>query len=475
MSKQDPQRTGFGGLMQTIPPESLSAFHEKVLELVSTVGIQVDHEQMLRRLADFQGVRISGHTVTFNPDLVDRHVFRIAFDLPAYYGGSDFLLITGNMNPTIKDLQTGIARQATTRDLVEATKLEDSLGITGTAAVSVSDVPKHMVEVTLHKILWENSRFKGNDIFEHNSRSTIPGCRYIHEMAQVMNKRFTVGLWFESPRRFNHRELEVVYHYLDTDVPLWVGSFPMYGVTAPVYIESGMAQSAAELFAGYLMLRLLHGDAPVYIQVIDSIMGHPVNWRFANVVYSTIEDILKTVYQISLNNFYNIPLVGVSVLSNGKEEDCQQGFEKGVHTLIAALLGARAFRTAGLLAQDMLYSPVQLVLDHEMLRFIQTLLAKRAFDPSRILVGEIAGVAPGGTFLEGALTLENFRREYSEFPLFDSAPGGQGAESLTRRALDVVRDRIARHEYHIPGDRQRELDRIYSQALHDRQLIDAYA
>lgn len=471
--------TSGDSILLKIPQQSLVSFHEKVVDLISTVGIQVDHDAMRRRLADFRGVRVSGHTVTFGPELVNDHVFSIPFDMPEYFGKDDFLLISGNMNPTIKDPETGEVRPATTRDLIAVTKLEDSLGVTGTAAVTVNDVPKHMVEIALHKILWENSRFKGNDIFEHNSRSTIPSCRYIREMSQALGKRFTVGLWFESPRRFNPSELEVVYHYLDTEVPLWVGSFPMYGLTAPIFIESGMAQSAAELFSGYLMLKLLHGNAPVYLQVIDSIMGHPVNWRFANVAYSTVEDIIKTIYQINLNIFYNIPVVGMSVLSNGKQEDCQQGFEKGVHTLIAALLGVRAFRTAGLLAQDMVYSPAQLMLDHEMLRFIQRLVAGRTFDPAKILVQQIASVPPGGTFLEEQLTLESYKREYSDFPLFDSAPVGhwlqEGAESLTRRALESAQERIAQHEYRIPEDQKRELDRIYSRALQDQQLVDYFA
>jgi trimethylamine:corrinoid methyltransferase-like protein len=304
-------------LLNGLSDQDLRKFHEKVLYLIENIGIQVDHEKMLKRLGDHAGVHIKGRNVTFDSDLVDSKVFNIEFDMPDYFYDDNFTLISGNMNPTIKDGETGRIRLATQEDLKLVTKLEDSLDVTGTAAVTLSDVPKHMVEITMHKILWENSRFKGNDIFEHNSRSTVPCCGYIREMAEVLDKRFTVGLWVESPRRFNKYELEVVYEYLDKNVPLWVGSFPMYGVTSSIFIESGMAQSAAELFCGYLILKLLHADYPVYLQVIDSIMGHPVNWMFTSVAFSTVEDIMKTIYQMSINNFCNLPVVGLSLIRGG--------------------------------------------------------------------------------------------------------------------------------------------------------------
>ncbi|MHA2030877.1 MAG: trimethylamine methyltransferase family protein [Candidatus Kariarchaeaceae archaeon] len=465
-------------ILKSFPSEFLKVFHEKVVWLIENAGIQIDHAGMLSRLSDFDGVKINNNMVTFRSDLVDKHVFNIQFDMPDYFNEENFVLISGNMNPTIKDWKTGKIRLATKDDLLKATKLEDSLDVTGTAAVSLSDVPKHLVEITMHKILWEHSRFKGNDIFEHNSKSTIQCCKYIHEIAQVLNKRFTVGLWFESPRRFNKYELQVVYEYLDQDVPLWVGSFPMYGVTSPIFIESSMVQSAAELFSGFLMLKLLHANYQVYVQVIDSIMGHPVNWMFTNVTFTSIEDIMKTIYQKYINAYYNIPLVGMSLLSGGKGEDCQQGFEKGIHTLIAALLGARAFRLGGMIAQDMVYSPEQLVIDFEMLQFIKQLTRKKYFDPDKILVDEIMKVKPGESFINTQLTLDHFKEEYHHFDLFDSAPVGywleKGALSLEKRAHHIVEERAAKHEYHISPEKQEEIDTIYNIAARDSVLVESY-
>ena len=123
-------------LLNGLSDQDLKKFHEKVLYIIENIGIQVDHEKMLKRLSDHPWVHIKGKNVTFDSDLVDSNVFNIEFDMPEYFSDDNFTLISGNMNPTIKDGETGKIRLATQNDLVFATKLEDSLGVTGTAAVT---------------------------------------------------------------------------------------------------------------------------------------------------------------------------------------------------------------------------------------------------------------------------------------------------------------------------------------------------
>ena len=151
--------------------ETLESFHLKVTEVIEKVGVKITHEKILKRLSDFKGVKILGDNVTFKDELINKLVFNIEFDLPTYYNDGNFLIITGNMNPTIKDAKTQKIRLATSEDLLKITKMEECLGITGTACVRPNDLPKHLQEISMYKLLWENSRYKGNDIFEHNSKS----------------------------------------------------------------------------------------------------------------------------------------------------------------------------------------------------------------------------------------------------------------------------------------------------------------
>ena len=463
-----------GGLSK----EELDKFHEKVLYLIKNSGIEVPNEIVLKRLSDHKGVHIKENLVTFDADLVNKYVFNIEFDLPDYFNKSKFLIITGNMNPTIKDSHSGEIRFANSKDLKKATKLEDSYDITGSASVRPNDIPQHLQEIFMYKVLWENSKYKGNDIFEHNPKSTIPCCEYIYEMAKVVDKRFTVGLWIESPKMLNKKELEIVNNFLDKNIPMWVGNFPIYGVSTPIFIESGLAQATAELFSAYLVLKLLNENNQVYLQLIDSIMGHPFDWKYGTLVLSSVEDIIKTIYQVSLNNYYNIPVVGMTLLSCGKETDCQQGFEKGVHTLIAALSGVRAFRAPGYLATDSPYYPEQLVIDMEMVEFIEKIMNRKDFDFNKILMDKVINIKPGGNFFGDEITAAHHKEEYWDPVLFNHMSldtwRKNGSQPLTVKAKEIIESRVKNHNYKIDEGKQRELDKIYSKALNDKGLIKSY-
>ncbi len=461
-----------------ITTDKLEKFHEKVLYLIENIGIQVKNEKILKRLADFDGVKIKKSNVMFSPDIVNKFIFNIKFDLPPYFNKDNFLIISGGNIIRIKDKDTGKIRFATIKDLVETTKLEDSLNIAGGAAVRPLDIPNYLQEINMYKILWENSRFKGNDLFDINSKSTISCCKYIYEMAQVLNKRFTVGLWIRSPRILDEKELDIVYYYLNKNVGLWVGNFPIYGVSSPIFIESGLAQAAAELFSGYLMLRLLKGDNNVYIQIVDAIMGHPFDWKYGTLVYSSVEDILKTIYQVSINNYYNIPNVGMSLVTTAKLTDCQAGFEKGIHTIIAAMLGVKVYRVAGILALDNYYSFEQLLIDYEMVKIIEKIIKRRNFDTGKILVDKIMEVKPGGNFFCSEDTILNFKKEYHDPILFCHSSFDhwqkRGSMSIEEKANELVKEKIKNHYYEISKDKKREINKIYKKAIEDKNLEESY-
>ncbi len=459
--------------------KELSEFHEKVLDIIANCGIFLKHKGFLSRLADYDGVNVRGDVVTFTPELVNKYVFNIKYDLPPHFDGDKFLTISGGNNLRTKDIETGKIRLANSDDLINYTKLEDALGMAGSACVKPIDMPDYLQEINMYKILWENSRFKANDIFDINSKSTANCCEYVYEMAQILKKKFTVGVWVQSPRMLNTADMDIVYPYLDkADVSLYVGNYPIYGVSTPLFVESGLALAAAELFSGYLVLRLASGKENVYLQPVDAIMGHPFNWKHGNVVYSSPQDITKTIYQSCLNNYYNIPVVGMSLVTMGKDADCQAGFEKGVHTLIAALLGAKIFRVAGILAFDDYYCPLQLVIDFEIVRMIETLVRRRDFDVGKILLDEIAEVNPGGTFLEKDSTIMNFKKDYYESQIFDNQSFGrweqEGSKALSDKCRLFIKKTIESHQFELSSEKKKELNAIYQRAVNDQSLIESY-
>jgi trimethylamine:corrinoid methyltransferase-like protein len=146
--------------------------------------------------------------------------------------------------------------------------------------------------------------------------------------------------------------------------------------------------------------------------------------------------------------------------------------------MIAALAGARVFRTGGLLSAGEVYSGEILVMAKEMIEYIKTVLKKEEFSSKTLMVDEIKAVEPGQSYIGRKSTLENFRKEYWEPELFIHNNLGQwtemGSKSTWESANELVKRKISEHSYSIDADVKKELDKIYDKAKKDRQLEDSF-
>lgn len=288
-------------------------------------------------------------------------------------------------------------------------KLGDALDTVGSAPVVPIDMPHYVQEILMHKIAWENSMYRANDMFEHDPKPTLESAQYIYEMSKVAEKWFALGLYMISPRTFDRKELDIIYKFLDTGVPMWAGTMPIAGVNGPTTIRGSILQAMFETFACLTMLNLLNTRSYTYIQVIDSFIAHPFDWKYSAFVYGSAEDIRGALDKISIHKYYNMPFAVKSLLTSGKEPDAYSAFEVGVFTLIAALAGDRVFRCGGLLTSAEVYSAEMLIIVHEIVEYIKTLLREEGFSEERLMVDEIEAVGPGQSFIGRKSTIDNFR------------------------------------------------------------------
>jgi trimethylamine--corrinoid protein Co-methyltransferase len=150
----------------------------------------------------------------------------------------------------------------------------------------------------------------------------------------------------------------------------------------------------------------------------------------------------------------------------------------GAHSLIAALAGARAFRTAGLLSCGEIYSGEMLVVINEILNYLKATLKEEKFSEERLMMDEIRAVGPGQSHIGRKSTFDNFRKEYWEPALFLHSNLGQwkemGSKSIWQYTGDMVKKTIKAHTYTAGDDVLKELDKIYKRAREDKQLEESF-
>jgi trimethylamine--corrinoid protein Co-methyltransferase len=449
--------------------EDVQRLHEKALDLVAQVGLRVPHEPTLRRISGRRGVRISGDTVRFGPDLVQAAIDAQWY--PESLVDREFSVNCGAYEMYVTDLQSGAIRSATYGDLVDLTKLAHALGMTGSAPVRPLDLPPLLQELAMYKVSWQYSDRRPGGIFDANPISTPLAADYIREMAMAAGKFFSLGLWIVSPFIATTEQLEIIEHCQGRGLPLWVATMPIAGTTAPIFMPGAYLQSVAELLAGLALIYLLADGAPVYCSIIDSIRAYPFDMRHGSFVYGSPEDLLATLMQIQLNRFYGIPVVAKSLLTTSKLPDAQAAAEKAAHTLAAALAGARMFTCAGLLAVDEIFSAEQLVIDHEIVQYVARVCRGYEFSADTLAAHIITEVGPGGSFLRHRSTRDHHRETTWDPDLFThtsfSQWQGHGSPRLVDQARVFARDAIAAHDYELPAEPRRELEAIYQHAARE--------
>jgi trimethylamine--corrinoid protein Co-methyltransferase len=456
-----------------LTPEQIGLMKRRAIELVERVGLAVPHDGILGLLRQHDGVKVEGQMVKFRPELVEKALREARYPLPEYYG-KEWVISAGAHQPKMHDLDTGALRHTTLKDLRELIKIGDALNTVGSAPCVPLDVPIHLQEIQMHKVAWENSRRRANDMFEHDPKPNARIAEYIYEMAQVSGRWFSLGLYMVSPRSFDPPELEIIYRFRDLGVPMWAGTMPISGVNAPILEKAGILQAMFETLACLTMLNTINRKGYNYIQVIDSFIVHPFDMKYSTFVYGSAEDARGTVDKLAIHKELGLPLVAKSLLTGAKQVDAQSAHEVGVYTMMAALAGCRTFRCAGLLSSGELYSAEKLVVDHEIVQYIRRTLEPEEFSGETLLAEEIAAIKPGESFLEHPSTFKFYKSHYWDPPLFTHSNLGQwqemGSKSLYRLANERAKKLLKEHSYQIEPEKKRELDRIFAVAQKDQEL-----
>ncbi len=464
--------TGLEWHPSLLSESQIETVHQAAVDLASRVGLLVQHRGLLDRLAGQEGVRIDGQRVHFRADRIEESLGLLRY--PPIPEPDRYATISGAYIIGVQDLETGAVRESTQQDLVDLTILGEQLGFCGSPAVRPLDLPTPLQEIAMYKTVWEYSADRPEPLFDTTPLSSAWAAEVICEMAQAIGKPFSVGMYLISPFTCPPEGLEVIAAFLDRQVPMWIGTMPVAGLNAPVFMLGAHVQALAELMAGSALLHTLTGgQVPVYWTPIDSVRAHPFDMRHATFVFGSAEDQVGTVLQAQINRRYGVPVVAKSLLTTAHEPDEQAAAEKASHTLLAALAGARMFTNAGFLAVDYYVSPVQMVIDREIVDYVRHVVAGVPVDEAALAVSVIGEAAlSGGDYLGHPSTLQNFRAAAWDPPLFThvgySAGGGTKNRPLLERAQAAARSHIAAGDY-VLGERDRALlDAIFRRAWQEQ-------
>jgi trimethylamine--corrinoid protein Co-methyltransferase len=425
------------------------------LNLLESVGIKVDHPDVVRKLAaagaktDADGVRIR-----IPPELVAECVARAPRNIrladrrggctqvgadggTVFWGGNALCIARGRER-----------KEIASADLAEFTRLLEALEhVQGVVGTSIHDYPPQTRDFVGFRILAENStKHLRPVIFTGN------GPLAIIEMAEVLaegvplSERPIVSFGYSivSPFHWGRAAMELFLNTSGRGLPMMVNAEPLAGGTSPVTLAGALTQANAEALSGIVILQVLEPGRPC---VFNLGFAHMLDMRSALATSGRVQDALIAAAGAEIARYHGLPSASW-ISSDNFLCDEQSVLDKATTGMLHALGGVNIIWGIGQLETEFTLSLEQAVIDNELAGIL--LRAQRGIEvtPETIAEGVIRACAESGDFLTHEHTLTHFREEQTEGDLLAlqrrEAWEAAGRPTLGERAAEKVKEILSR-------------------------------
>ena len=269
-----------------------------------------------------------------------------------------------------------------------------------------------------------------------------------------------------SPLKLPFQGVDLLFETCRFPLPVPIGPMAQTGASAPGTLAGTLAQENAEILAGICVTQLIREGTPVCYGGIP----HAFDMRTTQLVFAGPEQALMAVAMTQMGKHYGLPVYINVGLTDSKTVDAQAGLEAGVTLAMGALAGADIFGHLGICGVDQASSPLHLVWQHEVIAYVERILAGIQLDDDTLGIDVIRNVAHrANTYLAEEHTVRHFRGELWFPQLLDrdffQAWADAGRPSTLDRCRDMKEELLRSYEpVPLPADVDREVTRIVDAA-----------
>jgi trimethylamine--corrinoid protein Co-methyltransferase len=479
--------------LRFLATEEMETLQRNALRLLERVGMRIDHDEALEALrAAGCRVDLDRRQVHFPEAVVQAGVARlrqafasrqtpermavryshVRFRREPFQVHPDFSVSAGGYCMFIHD-RHGIRRPATLQDTREALRLAhqlDQVTYTG-LPVAAQDVPLPIRQVRMVAELVKHTDKLGGiealtpfDIeFICRIGEVVRGSR-----EELQRRPILIGYAeARTPLTIDHSMCAVMIDYVKRGLPQSLDTMPNAGATAPMHPAGTLALGLAETIGGLVLAYAIDPQAVVTLDVTPSVSDMSTGiFKYAGAERAAL---LGARIQM-ISEYYGCP----SGVHGGKTDSCvpdvRCGVEKGISMLLPVLCGAVGFGTIGHLENAITFSPLQLVMDNEIARYVRRAVSGFEVTDETVNVDLIERVGIGGHYLYDEDTVARFREVLNLSPFFAVEPWGSSARldearGWQRQAEIRTRELLAREtEPPLSPDQEQQVDEIVREA-----------
>jgi len=483
------------GLLKMLSRAEMEALHNGALRVLEETGMWIDaedargyyrqagcHVNDATKIVRFPRAVVEAAVAKMHARYDDRsegdvwarvRYSRIFFTNKPHRLHRDFTANAGGFPPFILDLE-GRRRNATMKDVIESIRLADALENIDMMGLPVSaqEIPydERPIRMTA-ELLKRTRKIGGVEAWNRRDVQAIARMGDVVTGSRAASVRNPLVMGYaetRSPLCLDANMSDIFIEYAKMGFPQSMDTMPCAGTTAPAFsaaaIVVGLAETLSCLVLGFAVnpsVRMSVDINPSLADMKTMVFPYASPDRMA----------LMAGWTQMLHEFYRCP----SGIHAGKTDACvpnaQAGFEKALSTLVPVLFGAVGIGTLGQVdVAGITYSPVQLVIDNEIVGYIRRILRGFEVDETTLALDVIKEVGPGGNFLSHPHTAANFRKEFYLSDVVERIPWNawelQDLRGIEARASDKARKIMAEHDPHpLAKAQEDEIDEIVKECL----------
>ena len=333
-------------------------------------------------------------------------------------GGDRVYFGTGGAAVQTLDLDSGLYRPSTLRDLYDFGRLADRLDNVSwfTRCCVATDVPDNRdLDInTAYAMLASTQKPMGMSFFVG---AHVDPVIEMFDMALGGEGRFATRPFCKvhispviSPLRYGADGVDVMLAALRHNMPINNIIAAQSGATAPATPAGMLAQSTAETLAALVLVNLFAPGHPM----IFSNWPFVVDLRTGAFTGSGGEISVMNAAAAQIGNVLGLPTGVAACMADAKAVDAQMGAEKSLSALACGLAGANmVYESAGMSASLLGASFEAFVLDNEMLGHVHRAIRGIEVTEETLGFDTIKATVSGeGHYLGGAHTLAAMQRDY---------------------------------------------------------------
>ncbi len=473
-----------GGIYRPLASDGIDAIHDASLTILEKTGVTfesglADTMTMLTGAGAIMDPQ--GHRIRFPRELILEQVAKAPSRVILYArdGKNDLDLTkdkvhlgTGGAAVKILDLDSGMPRSSTLRDLYDLGRLVDHLAHIHffLRPCIPTDIPESEYDINM---FYACLKATGKHVMSGVNDEV--GLQRVIDMAamlaggraRLIEKPFisVITSFAISPLKLCTQSTRIMQACNREGIPVALSAAPMSGSTSPMTMAGTLAQLHAEQLAGISICQLTRPGAPLLYGGIPGMANMAtMGYRGGGVEFGMMN---AAIHQLAAH--IKVPNYNSAGLSDAKLPDAQAGWEKAMSILLAALGGSNyVHHSAGMLESMLTVAHEQFVIDDEIMGMSCKVLKGIEVDAEHLALDVIDSVGPAGNFMTVPHTMRHLRSEYFQGNgVTDSKRRHEwaqgGALDARERAKAIVRRILSAAETpHIPETIDREIRRKFN-------------